>query len=232
MSIRHQVYLAIRSIWSSGQLAIRSIVHHVYWPSGLSHSSFLSPLIFLWACDGVDVFGLVGSVLYSRCSCLLLLGGVLVGKSQTLPVQGFSVWFVHAGLHLHGSTIRFIWPSGLFGHQVYYAIRSIMASGLLCQQVYYAIRSIGHQVHWPSGLFGHQVHWPSGQLAIRSFWPSGLYGHQVYWPSGLLARQLFEIVFFIPNHGLGLALQAKAGLGLEEEVNFQVFEDEMLYWIY
>ena len=64
-----------------------------FYLAPLSFSSFiirtsplllLSPLIFLWACDGVGgVFGLVGSGLYLRCPCLLS-GGVLVGKSPTL----------------------------------------------------------------------------------------------------------------------------------------------------
>ena len=43
-----------------------------------------SPLILLWACDSVGVFGLIGFGLYSRCPCLLLFGGVSVGKSPTL----------------------------------------------------------------------------------------------------------------------------------------------------
>ena len=65
-------------IFCLSSLSFFTLFYHLYLSL-----SFLSPLIFLWVCNGVGVFALVGSGLYSR-PCLLLLGGVLVGKSPTL----------------------------------------------------------------------------------------------------------------------------------------------------
>ena len=66
-------------IFHLASLLFSSFIYHLYL-----YLSFLSLLILLWACDSVEVFGLIGSGLYSHCPCLLILGGVLVGKSPTL----------------------------------------------------------------------------------------------------------------------------------------------------